>query len=48
LVDLASKESRSEDLKREERILRERTNNFRASDRISRDAAHEREARLPP
>ncbi len=42
LVELASAESESERLKREERALRERITAFRASDRLSRDELHDR------
>jgi hypothetical protein len=42
LVDLASGESRTERLKREERALRERITEFRAGDRLSRDEVHGR------
>jgi uncharacterized protein YdaU (DUF1376 family) len=42
LVELAEGESEAERLKREERKLRERITVFRASDRLSRDEAHER------
>jgi hypothetical protein len=44
LVDLAGGESEVERLKREERALRERITEFRASDRLSRDAVHDRGA----
>jgi plasmid stability protein len=44
LTDLASGESESDRLKREERALRERITKFRASDRLSRDALHDRGA----
>jgi len=37
LIDLASGESETERLKREERALRERITDFDASDRLSRD-----------
>ncbi len=43
LVELARGESEVERLKREERALRERVTDFRASDRLSRDVLHERE-----
>jgi uncharacterized protein YdaU (DUF1376 family) len=43
LVELVADESDNERLKREERALRERIATFRASDRLSRDALHERE-----
>ena len=42
LVDLAAGESESERLKREERALREKITEFRASDRMSREEVHER------
>jgi phage shock protein A len=42
LTTLASAESDVERLKREERTLRARILEFRASDRISRDEVHER------
>jgi hypothetical protein len=42
LVALASGESEIERLKREERALREHITSFRASDRLSRDAVHDR------
>jgi hypothetical protein len=42
LMDLASAESPSERLEREERELRTRIDKFRASDRLSRDDAHRR------
>jgi len=44
LIGLASEESETERLKREERALRERITAFRASDRISRDEVHGRRA----
>jgi len=44
LVELAGGESEVERLKREERALRERITEFRASDRLSRDAVHDRGA----
>jgi uncharacterized protein YdaU (DUF1376 family) len=44
LVELASGESETERLKREERALRERIVDFDASDRLSRDDAHRRNA----
>jgi hypothetical protein len=44
LVDLASGESETEQLKRQERELRERITDFDASDRLSRDDVHRREA----
>jgi hypothetical protein len=43
LVELAQVESEHEQLKREERLLRERITTFRASDRLSRDHVHKRE-----
>jgi plasmid stability protein len=42
LTELASEESDTERLKREERELRARIINFSASDRVSREDAHER------
>jgi len=42
LLDLASGETEFERLRREERGLRERIQNFNASDRLSRDEVHER------
>jgi hypothetical protein len=42
LVDLASGESETERLKRQERELRERITDFDASDRLSRDDVHRR------
>jgi uncharacterized protein YdaU (DUF1376 family) len=42
LVELASAETESERLKREERLLRERITAFRASDRLPRDEVHAR------
>jgi plasmid stability protein len=42
LIELASGESETERLKRQERELRERITNFRASDRLSRDEVHDR------
>jgi hypothetical protein len=42
LVDLASGDSEAERLKQEERELRQRITAFRASDRLSRDAVHDR------
>jgi uncharacterized protein YdaU (DUF1376 family) len=42
LSDLASGESRTERLKREERALRERITEFHAGDRLSRDEVHGR------
>ena len=44
LVELASGESETERLKRQERALRERIIAFRASDRLSRDEVHGRGA----
>ena len=44
LVELASGESETERLKREERALRERIVDFDASDRLSRDDVHRRDA----
>ena len=44
LVELTSGESRTERLKREERVLRERIVDFDASDRLSRDDVHRRGA----
>jgi hypothetical protein len=44
LVDLAAGESDAERLKREERLLRERIVAFRATDRLSRDGVHARDA----
>ena len=44
LIGLASEESETERLKREERALRERITAFRASHRISRDEVHGRRA----
>jgi hypothetical protein len=43
LVELASGESEADRLKREERALRERITEFRAADRLSRDAVHDRD-----
>ncbi|MGP0057748.1 MAG: hypothetical protein ACLPID_00465 [Beijerinckiaceae bacterium] len=43
LVSLGTAESETERLKREERALREKIGAFRAGDRLSRDALHERE-----
>lgn len=43
LVDLASGGSEKERLKREERALRDRVTAFRASDRLPRDQAHDRQ-----
>jgi hypothetical protein len=42
LTELAAAESKAERLKREERELRERITAFRASDRLPRDAVHDR------
>jgi uncharacterized protein YdaU (DUF1376 family) len=44
LADLASGETETERLKREERALRDRITNFRASDRLSREEVHKRRA----
>lgn len=44
LLDLASGESETERLKRQERELRERITDFDASDRLSRDDVHHRDA----
>jgi hypothetical protein len=44
LVELTSAESKIERLNREERALRERISTFRASDRLSRDDVHRRDA----
>jgi hypothetical protein len=44
LLDLASGESETERLKRQERELRERIIDFDASDRLSRDDVHRRRA----
>jgi hypothetical protein len=44
LRDLASDESETERLKRQERELRERITDFDASDRLSRDDVHRRDA----
>ena len=44
LIELTSGESKTERLKREERVLRERITAFRASDRLSRDDVHRRGA----
>jgi phage shock protein A len=44
LTALASGESDAERLRREERDLRARISTFKASDRVSRDDAHERQA----
>jgi len=43
LVELGAGESEVERLKREERTLRERITEFRAADRLSRDAVHGRD-----
>jgi phage shock protein A len=43
LTELAVGESETERLKRQERALRERITAFRASDRLSRDAVHDRD-----
>jgi phage shock protein A len=43
LTELAAGESETERLKRQERALRERITAFRASDRLSRDAVHDRD-----
>lgn len=42
LIALGSGESEAERLIREERALREKIKSFRASDRVSRDALHDR------
>ena len=42
LADLASGETETERLKRQERELRERITDFDASDRLSRDESHRR------
>ena len=42
LLELASGESETERLKRQERELRERITDFDASDRLSRDDVHRR------
>jgi uncharacterized protein YdaU (DUF1376 family) len=42
LVSLGAGETQMERLKREERALRERITSFRASDKLSRDALHDR------
>jgi uncharacterized protein YdaU (DUF1376 family) len=42
LIELASDESETERLKREERELRERITAFRGGDRLSRDEIHSR------
>ena len=44
LAELASGESESQRLKREEQNLREQIKNFRAADRLSRDDVHRRRA----
>ena len=44
LLDLASDETETERLKRQERELRERITDFDASDRLSRDDVHRRRA----
>ena len=44
LLDLASGESETEQLKRQERELRERMTGFDASDRLTRDDVHRRGA----
>lgn len=44
LTELGSGESEIERLKREERALREKITGFRASDRLARDAVHDRRA----
>jgi hypothetical protein len=44
LLDLASGESETERLKRQEQELRERITDFDASDRLSRDDVHRRDA----
>ena len=44
LIELASEETETERLKREERELRARIINFSAGDRIPREEAHERGA----
>ena len=44
LRDLGSGESETERLKRQERELRERITDFDASDRLSRDDVHRRDA----
>lgn len=44
LTELASEESEIDRLKREERELRARVIDFSASDRVSREDAHERGA----
>ena len=42
LVEFAATESEFERLKREEKQLRERISDFRASDRLSRESLHSR------
>lgn len=42
LVELGAGESEFERLRREERVLRAQIENFRASDRLSRDEVHDR------
>jgi hypothetical protein len=42
LVEMASSETETERLKREEAALRAAVGNFRATDRLPRDAVHER------
>ena len=44
LLELTSGESKTERLKREERVLRERITDFDASDRLSRNDVHRRGA----
>jgi hypothetical protein len=44
LIGLVTVESEADRLKREEKALRERITRFRASDRLSRDEVHAREA----
>jgi hypothetical protein len=44
LLEIASGESETERLKRQERELRERVTDFDASDRLSRDDVHRRGA----
>ena len=44
LADLGSGEATEERLKRDERALRERISAFKASDRLSRDDVHARDA----
>ena len=43
LIQLASNATEVEQLKREERALRERITSFRAGDRLSRAEAHDRD-----